>query len=112
MSKRSFSRGFSRYAMFFVACVLICARSAGQQSQAHTDPAKLFRLGQDALARNELADAESAFRAVLAVDPTSAAAYANLGVVEMRRKNWDKAVANLHSAEKLAPKMTGVRLNL
>src|SRR5262249_35134873 len=48
----------------------------------------------------------------LAVDPTSAAAYANLGVVEMRRKNWDKAVANLHSAEKLAPKMTGVRLNL
>ena len=75
-------------------------------------PGELFRRGQDALATGDLSAAEEAFRAVLALDPRSAAAYANLGVVEMRRRNWDKAIANLNTAEMLDPHMAGIRLNI
>ena len=66
------------------ALFAISIAAAPQTSHPSPDPAKLFRQGQDALSRNDLAAAESAFRAVLSVDPHSAAAYANLGVVEMR----------------------------
>ena len=76
------------------------------------DPAALFRTGQQALADNQLAQAESAFRDVLKLDPKSAAAHANLGVVAMRRKDWEAALAELRKAEKLDPKMSGVRLNI
>ena len=41
-----------------------------------------------------------------------AAAYANLGVIAMRRKQWDRALELLQKAEKLDPKMAGVRLNI
>lgn len=81
-------------------------------SSVPEDPAELFREGQEALSRNDLVAAEKAFRGVLALDPRSAAAYANLGVVEMRRKNWDGAITELHAAEKLAPRMAGIRLNI
>ena len=56
--------------------------------------------------------AETAFRRVLSVDPQSGAAYANLGVIAMRRKEWDHALSLLQKAEKLEPKMSGIRLNI
>ena len=49
-------------------------------------------LGQDALGQGRLDDAEHAFRQVLARDPQSGGAYANLGVVYMRRKQFGKAL--------------------
>jgi tetratricopeptide (TPR) repeat protein len=81
-------------------------------SQRAKSPAQLFQEGQTALSQGDLNKAESAFRGVLAMDPQSAAAYVNLGVVEMRRKHWDPAIVNLKKAEKLAPQMTGIRLNI
>jgi len=36
-------------------------------------------------------------------------AYANLGVIAMRRKEWDRAIALLRKAEKLEPRMAGIR---
>ncbi len=56
------------------------------------DPAQLFQRGQDALAHGRLDEAEHDFRAVLAIDPSVGGAYANLGVVYMRRKQWTKAL--------------------
>ena len=89
------------------------ARSQSANAGASREnPAELFRDGQEALSRNDLAGAEKYFRGVLALDPHSAAAYANLGVVEMRRKNWDHAITELQAAEKLAPQMAGIRLNI
>ena len=72
----------------------------------------MFQRGEAALASGDLEKAEQAFNEVLAVDPRSAAAYANLGVIDMRRKRWASALTSLHRAEKLAPEMTGVRLNI
>ena len=77
-----------------------------------TEAQRVFQQGQAALNEGQLDRAESAFRKVLLLDTRSAAAHANLGVVEMRRKDWEKALVELHAAKKLAPQMTGIRLNI
>jgi tetratricopeptide (TPR) repeat protein len=75
-------------------------------------PQKLFTVGEAALRENRLDEAERNFRAVLAADPRVAGAYANLGVIHMRRKQWPQALTMLHKAEKLAPAVAGIRLNI
>jgi tetratricopeptide (TPR) repeat protein len=87
------------------------AAPAGQ-SAAASDPGQIFKAGQDALNQNQLDEAERDFRGVLAIDPNSGAAYANLGVVYMRRKQWTRALENLRKAEGLMPQVAGIRLNI
>jgi tetratricopeptide (TPR) repeat protein len=81
-------------------------------SGAAADPAQLFQAGQDALNQNRLDEAERDFRQVLAANPQVAGAYANLGVVYMRRKQWTKALETLRKAEQLMPQVAGIRLNI
>src|SRR5580700_6599184 len=76
------------------------------------DITQLFQAGQDALNQGRLDEAERDFRRVLAVDPQLGGAYANLGVVYMRRKQWAKALESLHKAEHLMPRVAGIRLNI
>jgi tetratricopeptide (TPR) repeat protein len=76
------------------------------------DPAQLFQAGQEALNQGRLDDAERDFREVLAANPQVAGAYANLGVVYMRRKQWAKALEMLRKAEQLIPQVPGIRLNI
>jgi tetratricopeptide (TPR) repeat protein len=108
--------GFTMFLLYMVAPswardrVFLKARPG--QSAARSDPKAAFEKGQASLQAGDLAGAESAFREVLAADPSSGAAYANLGVIAMRRKMWDEALKNLRKAEKLAPQMAGVRLNI
>jgi len=82
------------------------------ESGRATDLAQLFQAGQDALNRGRLDEAESDFRQVLAVDPQLGGAYANLGVVYMRRKQWAIALKTLRRAEQLMPDVPGIRLNI
>jgi len=92
------------------------ARNASSNEQsdatAATDPAQVFQQGQDALNRGRLDEAERDFRKVLLLNPQLAGAYANLGVVYMRRKQWTKALEMLHQAEHLLPQVAGIRLNI
>lgn len=81
-------------------------------SGAVADPAQLFRAGQDALNQGRLDQAERDFRQVLAENPQVGGAYANLGVVYMRRKQWTKALQALRKAEHLIPQEAGIRLNI
>ncbi|HMC74029.1 MAG TPA: tetratricopeptide repeat protein, partial [Terriglobales bacterium] len=81
--------------------------SAGQQS-----PQKLFIQGENALRAGELQRAEASFQQVIALDPQAAGAYANLGVIYMRRRQWNQALRTLRKAERLAPKVAGIRLNI
>ena len=76
------------------------------------NPAQIFQRGQDALGRGNLDEAERDFRRVLEIDPQAGAAYANLGVVYMRRKQWAKALRELKKAQTLMPQVAGVRLNI
>jgi Flp pilus assembly protein TadD len=76
------------------------------------DPQAWFAKGQTALQAGDLDAAEAAFHEVLEADPGAGSAYANLGVIAMRRKNWDEAIRLLRKAETLEPKMAGIRLNI
>ena len=81
-------------------------------SDAALAPEQLFQKGQDALNQGRLDEAELDFRKVLAANPRVGAAYANLGVVYMRRKQWTKALEALRPAERLMPQVAGIRLNI
>ena len=87
-------------------------KSQSDSAAENADPQKLFQQGEAALKRGNLDDADHAFRAVLAINPQVAGAYANLGVIDMRRKQWTPALEMLHKAQHLAPEMAGVRLNI
>jgi tetratricopeptide (TPR) repeat protein len=86
-------------------------QTAPAQSQA-LSPQQLFQQGDAALKKNSLDLAERCFRGVLAQDPQAAGAYANLGVIYMRRKQWPQALEVLRKAESLAPQIPGIRLNI
>jgi tetratricopeptide (TPR) repeat protein len=81
-------------------------------AEQRMDARALFAKGQTELQAGDLDAAEAAFRQVLSVDPRAGTAYANLGVIAMRRKEWDRAISLLRKAEKLEPKMAGIRLNI
>lgn len=81
-------------------------------SQPSENPAAIFQRGQDALRAGRLDAAEQAFRHVLAIDPRSGAAYANLGVVYMRRKQWNHALKMFGEAQKRMPGTAGIQLNI
>ncbi len=72
---------------------------------------ELFECGEQALARNDLAGAEMAFRQALTLDQGLVGAHANLGVVYMRQKEWSKALVELEAARRAAPQIAGIRLN-
>lgn len=96
-----------------LVAVLGTSAFAGQEaSVTRVDPRTVFAKGQAALQSGDLDTAEKNFRQVLAADPSSAGAYANLGVVEMRRKEWEQALTLLRKAEQLNSKMAGIRLNI
>ena len=88
------------------------SKAGAGAAQAARDPQKLFEAGEAALHADRLDEAEREFRQVLAIDPGAAGAYANLGVIHMRRKQWPQALEMLHKAEKLAPGIAGIRLNI
>ena len=83
----------------------------GTQSGA-AGPAEVFRQGQMELERGELKQAEASFLRVTRMDPRSAAALANLGVVYMREKHWDSALRVLQHAQEIDPRLSGIKLNI
>jgi tetratricopeptide (TPR) repeat protein len=97
-------------AHIIVVAVLVAAPRALAQLAPELMP--VFNEGQTALQRNDLAAAERAFRAVLQKDPKAVGALANLGVVYMHERRWNKALEQFQAAEKLAPNVTGIRLNI
>ena len=86
--------------------------SSSASSRQTADAAQLFQSGQEALKQNRLDEAERDFRQVLAMNPQVGGAYANLGVVYMRRKQWTNALEALRKAERLMPDVAGIRLNM
>src|ERR1700722_11178850 len=103
--------------------VLVTLGAGIAQSREFQDPppsspnpraeaAAAFARGQQSLQTGDLPTAEASFQKVLSLDPQAAPAYANLGVIAMRRQQWDHALALLEKAEKLDPRMAGIRLNI
>ena len=90
----------------------IAKAQTGPPQTSTASPQQLFQQGENALRKNHLDLAERSFRGVLAQDPRAAGAYANLGVICMRRKQWPQALEMLQKAEHLAPQIPGIRLNV
>jgi tetratricopeptide (TPR) repeat protein len=90
--------------------IAIAARGLAQEAQASI--AADYQTGEQALRRGALASAEKAFRDVLALSPNDVGAHANLGVVYMRQREWNRALGELETARRLAPQMSGIRLNI
>jgi Flp pilus assembly protein TadD len=59
------------------------------------DPKTIFQQGTTALANGQLKAAEQAFRQVIQINPRSAAALGNLGVVFMRQYQWGISAAGV-----------------
>ena len=106
------------FALFLVVGEVMAQSRAGTASNARageakaSDAALFFQHGEQALRENRLGDAEGDFRRVLQIDPQAGPAYANLGVVYMRRKQWAKALDSLNKAKGLMPNVAGIRLNI
>ena len=92
-----------------MVAILACS---GCFAQAQEDIAALYRQGEEAARRGDLAGAEKAWLEVLKAAPQDVGAHANLGVVYMREKEWRRALAELETARKLAPQVAGIRLNI
>ena len=88
------------------------AKNAAPARPAPGQTATIFHDGADALHAGDLDRAEKCFRRVLAIEPNSAPALSNLGVVAIRRQHWGDAIRLLTKAAKFAPKISGIRLNL
>jgi tetratricopeptide (TPR) repeat protein len=107
------SSGVRLLECFLVGLLLASGLVFGQESgKPSPDPATLFREAKQALQAGQLEAAERDFRQVIALDPKSAAAYINLGVVYMREKRWDDALVELGKAQSLSPTEPGIPLNI
>ena len=90
--------------------IAIAVRALAQEAQASI--AADYQTGEQALRRGALASAEKAFRNVSARSPNDVGAHANLGVIYMRQREWNRALGELETAKRLAPQMAGIRLNI
>ena len=75
----------------FAALLVVTLLSPSWAQNSSPNPQQLFAEGEAALKNGELIRADRAFQSVLALDPQQVGAYANLGVVYMREKQWRKA---------------------
>ena len=80
----------------------------GQVASSSTDRQTAISLEQ----QGDNAGAETAWRALLKVDPASAEAYAHLGFLEARQGHYTEAVPFYRQALALDPAMPSLRLNL
>ena len=77
------------------------------------DRAGIFQHGQTALSNSQLDQAERDFRKVLELDPQAGAAYADLGVIYMRRRRVrTKSPPIPRKGRTLIPQVAGIRLNI
>jgi Flp pilus assembly protein TadD len=100
--------------LFLTAVVAACGslRAFAQESATSPSVKDVYLAGEAALRKNDLQTAEVSFKEVLHHEPRSAGAYSNLGVIAMRREQWETALNDLQQASKLAPQVVGIRLNI
>lgn len=100
------------FGVFWLAQSANTAALAGQQSIGSKSAAEIFLAAQEDLHAARYQAAEAGFREVLRLDPKSAAAYSNLGIVYLRTNRFQAAVKSLEQAARLAPQVPGIHLNL
>jgi tetratricopeptide (TPR) repeat protein len=94
------------------AAILSAAVLAAQTPDREAIVRNNYEAGDSALQRGQLAEAEQNFLKITAIKPQDLRAHVNLGVIYMRQKNWKRALEELRTAEKIAPRIPGIRFNI
>lgn len=98
-----------RFALYATAILLFTAPCGlGQTSPQQQKRAEAIAFEQ----QGRLADAETAWRDVLKLRPSSAEAYAHLAVLQARQDHYKEAIPLYKKALAIDPNMPGMRLNL
>ena len=98
--------------LLLIMLVAAAALAQAGHGPPSASPATLFAQGTQLLQAGDLAGAAADFEAVARLDPSSAAARTNLGVIAMREKHWPQALEQLREAQRLDPSLVGVRLDI
>src|SRR5579859_1881949 len=102
-----------RFRSGIFACFIIAMLSTpGFSQRPPSDPKSIFEDSQRALLAHDYSKAELGFRKYLELDPRSAGAYSNLGVVYLRLGRYDSAIQAFNKAKALAPDLPQIDLNL
>jgi tetratricopeptide (TPR) repeat protein len=100
------------FRIFHFVLLISIATSALAFQALEIGPRQIFRQGEIALKSGDLAEAERAFKQCSLSTRIQPGAYANLGVIYMRRKQWPPALEMLEKADSLAPQVAEIRLNI
>ncbi|MBZ5545793.1 MAG: tetratricopeptide repeat protein, partial [Acidobacteriia bacterium] len=112
MSRQTTKSRLVRCVALFVGLGYAAGMSFAGQQPPGKSPERIFQVAQQNLQAGSYSEAEKGFREVLRLDPRSAAAYANLGVVYLRTNRFQDAVESFQEATRLAPNVAGLYLNL
>jgi tetratricopeptide (TPR) repeat protein len=83
---------------------LCCSSAIAAMAQnAAADPASLAAAGQQAMARGDYATAEEMFQRLAQTDPNIAEIHATLAVICFKRREYECAISEIHTAERLKP---------
>ena len=89
-----------RLPLLWLLLMLVSLPVSGQQPSAE-DPRVVFERAQKALLAKDYSNAEKGFKEVLRLDPRSAAAYSNLGVVYMRLERYNAAIPDIPRSQEV-----------
>jgi len=87
--------------VFLGLCCVLAIAAAGQNSS--TDPGALASAGQQAMLHGDYATAEADFQRLEQMDPGIAEVHATLAAICFKRREYDKAVREIHTALRLKP---------
>jgi len=100
--------GMSVWTIGFLLAVALAAALPGIAQSGSNSASEATALEQ----QGKYPEAEAAWGAVLKSSPSSADAYAHLGLLEARQEHYKEAIPHYRKALELKPAMPGLRLNL
>ncbi|MGB8261444.1 MAG: tetratricopeptide repeat protein, partial [Terracidiphilus sp.] len=87
---------------FLTALLLLCPLAAAQAPR-DDDAAQLAADGQQAMAQGHYADAQAAFEKLARLEPSIAEVHATLGAIDFKLRQYQAAVTEIRTAQKLKP---------
>jgi tetratricopeptide (TPR) repeat protein len=88
--------------LFFLCCSLPIV---GKSQTTGEDPAALAAAGQQAMARGDYATAEQKFQRLAQLDPDIAEIHATLAAICFKRREYERAVREILTAQRLKPSL-------
>jgi tetratricopeptide (TPR) repeat protein len=86
------------------ACIFLALFTCNSRGQADNDAVQRYaEAGQRALAAGQYAEAQSNFDQLAKLEPNIAEVHATLGLINFKLRNYEAAVREVHTAQKLKP---------